>query len=111
MTGQEIATAVQYELSIVIIVINNAMLGTIRMHQEMRYPGRISHTDLSNPDFCALAAAHGLGSERVSTTDGFAPALQRALAASSSTLIELITDAEAIAHTTTLTELRARSSR
>ena len=110
MTGQEIATAVQYELSIVIIVVNNAMLGTIRMHQEMRYPGRISHTDLSNPDFCALAAAHGLGSERVSTTDGFAPALQRALAAPSSTLIELITDAEAIAHTTTLTKLRARSS-
>lgn len=111
MTGQELATMAQYELSIVVIVINNAMLGTIRMHQEMRYPGRIRHSDLSNPDFCTLADAHGLGSERVSTTDGFAPALQRALAASSSTLIELITDAEAISHTTTLTELRARSSR
>jgi acetolactate synthase-1/2/3 large subunit len=77
----------------------------------MHYPGRTRHTDLSNPDFCALAGAHGLGSERVSTTDGFASALQRALAAPSAALIELVTDAEAIVHTTTLTELRARSGR
>jgi len=106
MTGQELATAVQYGLSIVVIVVNNAMLGTIRMYQEMRYPGRTQYTGLINPDFCALAGAHGLVSERVSMTDEFAPALQRALAAPGSALIEVVTDAEAITHTATLTELR-----
>ncbi len=109
MTGQELATAAQQGVSIVVIVVNNAILGTIRMHQEIRYPGRTRHTDLHNPDFCALAVAHGFAGERVTRTADFAPALQRALAAPGSSLIELVTDAQAISHTATLTELRSRS--
>ena len=64
MTGQELATAVQYRLAIVIIVVNNNMLGTIRMHQEQRFPGRVIGTELVNPDFCALARAYGAHAER-----------------------------------------------
>ena len=109
MTSQELATLAQHNLAVVVIVVNNAMFGTIRMHQEMHYPGRTSNTDLRNPDFCALAGAHGLASARVTQTDEFAPALRQALAATGSTLIELVTDAEAISHTATLSDLRARS--
>jgi acetolactate synthase-1/2/3 large subunit len=110
MTSQELATVVQEGLSIVVIVVNNGMLGTIRMHQEMHYPGRTRNTDLHNPDFLALAGAHGFAAERVTQTAEFGPALRRALVASGSTLIELVTDAEAIAHTATLSEIRARST-
>ena len=109
MTSQELATVVQEGLSIVVIVVNNEMLGTIRMHQEMHYPGRTRNTDLHNPDFLALAGAYGFAAERVTQTADFGPALRRALAASGSTLIELVTGAEAIAHTTTLSEIRQRS--
>ena len=110
MTSQELATIVQEGLSIVVIVVNNEMLGTIRMHQEMHYPGRTENTDLHNPDFLALAGAYGFAAERVTRTAEFGSALRRALDASGSTLIELVTDAEAIAHTTTLSEIRTRSS-
>ena len=110
MTSQELATVVQEGLSIVVIVVNNGILGTIRMHQEMHYPGRTANTDLHNPDFVALAGAHGFAAERITQTAEFGPALRRALDASGSTLIELVTDAEAIAHTATLSEIRARST-
>jgi len=110
MTSQELATVVQEGLSIVVIVVNNEMLGTIRMHQEMHYPGRTRNTDLHNPNFSALAGAYGFAAERVTQTGEFGPALRRALAASGSTLIELVTDAESIAHSTTLSEIRARST-
>ncbi len=109
MTSQELATVAQQQLSIVILVVNNAMLGTIRMHQEMHYPGRTSNTDLHNPDFCKLAEAHGLRGERVTETEQFVPALEKALTAQGSTLIELVTGPEAISHTATLSDLRARS--
>ncbi|HCX87352.1 MAG TPA: thiamine pyrophosphate-binding protein, partial [Gammaproteobacteria bacterium] len=109
-TSQELATIVQEELSIVVIVVNNEMLGTIRMHQEMHYPGRTRNSGLHNPDFMALAGAYGFAAERVTQTAEFGPVLRRALAAQGSTLIELVTDAEAIAHTTTLSEIRARST-
>jgi len=110
MTSQELATVAQEGLSIVVIVVNNEMLGTIRMHQEMHYPGRTRNTDLHNPNFSALAGAYGFAAERVTQTGEFGPALRRALAASGSTLIELVTDAESIAHSTTLSEIRARST-
>ncbi|CAN7302299.1 thiamine pyrophosphate-binding protein [Duganella sp. LjRoot269] len=80
MNGQELATAVQYRAGVVIIVFNNGMFGTIRMHQELHYPGRVSGTQLHNPDFAALAVAYGGHGEVVDTTAAFGPALERALA-------------------------------
>jgi acetolactate synthase-1/2/3 large subunit len=80
MTGQELATAVQYRAGLVLIVFNNSMFGTIRMHQEREYPGRVSGTELHNPDFAALAQAYGGQGEVVEKTADFAPALQRAVA-------------------------------
>jgi acetolactate synthase-1/2/3 large subunit len=80
MTGQELATAVQYGAGLILIVFNNNMFGTIRMHQERTYPGRVSGTELHNPDFAALARAYGGQGEVVSTTAEFGPALQRAVA-------------------------------
>lgn len=79
MTGQELATAVQYGAGVVILVFNNNMFGTIRMHQERTYPGRVSGTGLHNPDFAALARAYGGHGEVVDQTADFAPALRRAL--------------------------------
>ena len=80
MTGQELATAVQYELPIVVLVVNNGMYGTIRMHQERHFPGRVVGTDLVNPDFAAYARAFGAHGETVEQTAQFAAALERALA-------------------------------
>eukprot|EP01034_Spumella_vulgaris_P031544 gene31544-38960_t len=79
MNGQELATAVQYQAGVIIIVFNNNMFGTIRMHQEKNYPGRVSGTELHNPDFAALAQAYGAHGEVVTETAQFAPALKRAL--------------------------------
>ncbi len=80
MTGQELATAVQYRAGLILVVFNNNMFGTIRMHQEREYPGRVSGTGLHNPDFAALAQAYGGHGEVVEKTADFAPALQRAVA-------------------------------
>jgi acetolactate synthase I/II/III large subunit len=77
MNGQEFATAVQYDLAIVVILVDNGMYGTIRMHQERHYPGRVSATALRNPDFAAYARAFGGHGERVERTDEFGPALER----------------------------------
>lgn len=107
MNGQELATAVQYGLDIVILVINNGMYGTIRMHQERRYPGRISGTDLVNPDFAAYARAFGAHGETVEKTAEFAPAFERAMKAGRPALIELRLDPEAITPRTTLSRIRA----
>jgi len=79
MNGQELATAVQYKAGVIIIVFNNEMFGTIRMHQEKTYPGRVSGTTLANPDFAELAKACGAHGEIVEKTADFAPALERAL--------------------------------
>ena len=111
MNGQEIATAIQYDLKILFFVVNNSMYGTIRMHQERDYPTRVYGTSLRNPDFAALARAYGLHAETVSETGQFEAALQRALAARTSALIELRTDAEAITTRTTLSAIRERSLR
>ncbi|MFN8188697.1 MAG: thiamine pyrophosphate-binding protein [Gaiellales bacterium] len=106
MTGQELATAVQYEAPIVVLVFNNAMYGTIRMHQERSYPGRVVGTGLRNPDFAALAHAFGAHGETVRATSEFEPALERALEAGVPALIELQVDPEAIAPQETLSGIR-----
>jgi len=107
MTGQELATAAQYGARIVFIVINNSMYGTIRMHQEREYPARISGTALKNPDFAALAKAYGMHGEIVEKTGDFEPAFERAWNATSSALLELRIDPDAITTRTTLTAIRA----
>jgi acetolactate synthase I/II/III large subunit len=107
MSGQELATAVQYELPVVVLVVNNGMLGTIRMHQERLYPGRVVGTDLVNPDFAAYAAAFGAHAETVERTEDFEPALERALAAGRPGLVELRVDPEGITPRQTISEIRA----
>ncbi len=106
MTGQELATAVQYQLNVIIIVVNNNMYGTIRMHQEREYPARVYGTSLVNPDFRAFALAFGAHGELVETTEQFGPALERALHAGKPALIEVRIDPEAITPNTTLQSIR-----
>jgi acetolactate synthase-1/2/3 large subunit len=107
MNGQEFATAMQYGAAIVVLVVNNGMYGTIRMHQEREYPGRVTGTELANPDFAAYARAFGGHGERVERTADFAPAFQRALASGKPAVLELRIDPEAIAPTATLSGIRA----
>ena len=111
MSGQELATAVQYELPIIVIVVNNGMYGTIRMHQERQFPGRVVGTDLVNPDFAAYARAFGAFGETVTETADFPDAFERALAAGTPAVLELQTDPEAINPRTTLTKIRADAQR
>jgi acetolactate synthase I/II/III large subunit len=109
MNGQELATAAQYGAPIIVLVVNNGMYGTIRMHQEREYPGRISGTELKNPDFAAYARAFGGHGEIVETTDQFAPAFERARASGKAALIELRIDPEAITTSTTLSAVRQQA--
>ncbi len=110
MTGQELATAVQYGAGVIIIVFNNSMFGTIRMHQEKTYPGRVSGTTLHNPDFAALARAYGGHGEIVERTADFAPALARALEHANGkqlpAVIELRYDGNLITPNATLDSMR-----
>ncbi len=106
MNGQEIATAAQYAVNVIFIVVNNGMYGTIRMHQERRFPGRVSGTELVNPDFAALARAYGLHGEVVETTDDFPGAFERARSVTGPALIELRVDQEAITPAATISGLR-----
>jgi len=108
MTGQELATAVQYALPIVTVVANNGLYGTIRMHQERDYPSRVIGTTLINPDFAAYAKSFGAEGVTVEATRDFAPALAHALDASRPTVIELKIDPEAISVRKTLSEIRAQ---
>ena len=110
MNGQELATAVRYGLNIVFVVVNNSMFGTIRMHQEVHYPGRVHGTGLENPDFAALARAYGAHGEKVERTEDFAGAFERALAAGKPALIELVLDPEVLTPTQTIAGLRAAKS-
>lgn len=110
MNGQELATAVRYELPIIIVVVNNGMYGTIRMHQERDYPNRVSGTDLHNPDFAAYARSFGANGATVLKTEEFADLFDTALKADKPTLIELKIDPEAITPTSTLSEIRGSSS-
>ncbi len=108
MNGQEFATAVQYGLAIVVIVVDNGMYGTIRMHQEREYPSRVSGTALRNPDFAAYARAFGGHGETVETTAAFLPAFHRAQASGLPAIIHIKTDPDVITPQTTLTALRER---
>jgi acetolactate synthase-1/2/3 large subunit len=107
MSGLEVATAVQHGLDPIVLVVNNGLYGTIRMHQERRYPGRVSATDLVNPDFAALARAAGAFGASVARTKDFAPALDQALAAGRAAVLDLQLDPEAISTSTTISALRA----
>ena len=109
MNGQELATAVQYGLPVIFLVVNNNMYGTIRMHQERDYPARVYATGLRNPDFAALALAYGAHGETVEETAQFAPAFERAAAAGKPALIEVRIDPQAITTSTTLDAIRARA--
>ncbi|MFM9977950.1 MAG: thiamine pyrophosphate-binding protein [Sphingomonadaceae bacterium] len=108
MNGQELATAVQHGCDMLVILVDNSGYGTIRMHQEREYPGRVSGTKLRNPDFAMLARAYGGWSETVADTAAFAPALDRALAQTGVKLLHLKTDIERIAPGTTISAIRAR---
>jgi acetolactate synthase-1/2/3 large subunit len=109
MNGQELATAIQHGASMLVLVIDNGSYGTIRMHQEREYPARLSGTELSNPDFAALARAYGAWAETVERTEDFAPALARAQAERGVKLLHLKTDVEVISNATTITSLRERA--
>lgn len=111
MSCQELATAVKEELPVVVLVVNNGMYGTIRMHQERHYPGRVSGTDLVNPDFAAFAESFGVYGETVERTEDFEAALGRALAAGRPALLELPVDPEAISPRATITQIRESSLR
>jgi len=106
MTGQELATAVQHGLGVVVLVVDNGMYGTIRMHQERNYPGRVVATDLVNPDFVAYARAFGAHGALVERTEDFAAAFDEALAAGKPALLHLRVDPEAITPRQTLSEIR-----
>jgi acetolactate synthase-1/2/3 large subunit len=105
MNGQELATASQHGGKSIIVLLNNGMFGTIRMHQEREYPTKVSGTALRNPDFCALARAYGYAAERVTATAQFEAALLRALAADTGTLIEIPLDPEVITTRGTLSAI------
>ncbi len=109
MTGQEIATAIHHGAAPIILVFDNGMYGTIRMYQERAYPGRVSGTQLTNPDFAGLAQAYGAHGETVARTDEFAPAFQRAAASGKPAVIALRTDPEQITTRATIAQLRQRS--
>ncbi len=109
MNGQEFATAVQFDLPVIIIVCDNSIYGTIRMHQEREYPGRISATMLRNPDFAAYARAFGGHGVAVGRTEDFADAFRDAQASGKPAIIHLLIDPEAITPTTTLSKIRASS--
>ena len=108
MSGHEMAAARQEGAPIVVLLVNNGMYGTIRMHQERQFPGRVVGTDLVNPDFVALARAYGAYAEPVVRSEDFPAAFDRALAAGRSALLELRVDPEAISPRATLTEIRDR---
>ena len=91
----------------IMLIVNNRSYGTIRMHQERTYPGRVSFTDIENPDFVALAAAYGTHAERVTATADFPAAFARALASPTGAVLELVIDTESLTPRQTLSAMRA----
>jgi acetolactate synthase-1/2/3 large subunit len=106
MSSPELATAVQYRLPLVILLVNNGMYATIRMHQERAYPRRVIGTDLENPGFVALAHAYGAFGERVARTEDFEGAFERALASGKPAVLELPVEPERISPRVKLSDLR-----
>ncbi len=109
MNGQEFATAVQYGLPVIVVVIDNGMFGTIRMHQEREYPGRVIATALRNPDFAAYARAFGGHGETIEETAQFMPAYERALASGLPSILHVKVDPDAITPTMSLSAIRAQA--
>ena len=109
MNGQEFATAVQYDLPFIIVIVDNGMYGTIRMHQEREYPGRISATELRNPDFPAYARAFGGFGISVERTEDFPAAFKEAQASGKPAIVRLAIDPDAITPAMTLARIRAKS--
>ncbi len=109
MTVQEFATAVQYDLPITVVVSNNGIYGTIRMHQEREYPGRVSGTNMVNPDFADLARAFGGHGEKVTRTEDFPAAFERAQASGKPAIVEVMTDPDAVSPRATLSSIRERA--
>ncbi|MBI3435667.1 MAG: thiamine pyrophosphate-binding protein [Proteobacteria bacterium] len=109
MNGQELATAVQYELPFVTVIADNGSYGTIRMHQEREYPGRVSATQLRNPDFVALAKAYGGFGVGVAQSAEFAAAYRAAVASRLPAIIHLRIDTNAITPSLTLDAIRAKA--
>ena len=109
MTGQEFATAVQYDLPVIIVVVDNGMYGTIRMHQERHYPGRVIGTDLKNPDFAAYARAFGGYGAIVEKTADFFPAFAAAQKSGKPAILHLKVDREALTPTMSLTATREKA--
>jgi len=107
MNGQELATAARQGARLLVLLVDNGSYGTIRMHQERRYPERISATELTNPDFAALARSYCGWAETVETTEQFAPALTRALEQKGVALLHLKTDIERLTPGITVSGLRA----
>lgn len=105
MTGQELATAVQQGARTLIVLLNNGIYGTIRMHQERHFPGRATGSTLHNPDFAALARAYGYAGVRVARTEQFEPALRAALQREQGTLIEVLLDPEVLTTRRTLSQI------
>ncbi len=111
MNGQELATAAQYGCKLIVLLLNNGMYGTIRMHQEREYPQRPSGTTLANPDFCTFARAFGMHAERVQNVPQFEAALREALARENGTLLEITLSAEMISTRATLREITEQALR
>jgi acetolactate synthase-1/2/3 large subunit len=109
MNGQEFATAVHYGLPIVAIVCDNGCYGTIRMHQEREYPGRVSATGLTNPDFAAYARAFGGFGVTVERTQDFAAAFEAAAASGRPAIVHLKIDPDASTPATTLSQIRNKA--
>ena len=109
MTGQDFATAVQYKLPVIVLVADNGIYGTIRMHQERDYPGRVIATDLRNPDFVGYALAFGGYGAVVEKTADFPVAFAAARASGKPSIIHLKIDPEAITPSATLTSIREKS--
>ena len=109
MNGQELATAVHHKLNVIFVIVNNGIYGTIRMHQERDYPGRVHGTNFTNPDFAALARAYGAHGETVTETAQFAAALERSIASGKPSVIEVVIDPQAITTQTTLDALREKA--
>jgi len=106
MNGQELATAMMYQANIIVIVVNNGMYGSIRMHQERYYPGNMWGSSLSNPNFIELAKAYGAYAERVQQTVDFPAAFERAINAKRPALIEVQVSDEILTPRLTVTDLR-----
>jgi acetolactate synthase I/II/III large subunit len=102
MNGQELATSVQHGAKTIVLLLNNGMYGTIRMHQEREYPRHVSGSNLQNPDFCALARAYGYAATRITRTEEFEAVMRQALQGKEGALIEIMLDPEVISTRGTL---------